>query len=142
MRRRTYTVGEANRALPYVGAIVEELCGIHAAIEELTKRRARISPDERPARDAIRAEVQERAARQHACLAELKQIAVEMKDHALGLVDFPAVLDGRTILLCWKRGETAITHWHEAEAGYAGRQPVPGGTVDWPARTAALPSAT
>ena len=39
-----------------------------------------------------------------------------------GLVDFPAMRDGRKVYLCWLKGEKEITHWHEVDAGFAGRQ--------------------
>ena len=42
-----------------------------------------------------------------------------------GLVDFHGRLDEREILWCWKHDEDRITHWHELEAGFAGRQPLP-----------------
>lgn len=41
-----------------------------------------------------------------------------------GLLDFPTTLDGRWVFLCWKRGEDRVTHWHEIDGGFAGRQPV------------------
>ena len=44
------------------------------------------------------------------------------KDINLGLLDFPALKDGREVYLCWKFGEGDIAFWHEIEAGYAGRQ--------------------
>jgi hypothetical protein len=41
-----------------------------------------------------------------------------------GLVDFPGEMDGRSVYLCWRLGESAVEYWHELEAGYAGRQPL------------------
>ena len=41
-----------------------------------------------------------------------------------GLVDFPSVRDGRLVFLCWLAGESDITHWHETNVGFAGRQPL------------------
>jgi hypothetical protein len=49
---------------------------------------------------------------------------VQVKDLAIGLLDFPCQVDGRTVLLCWKLGEKQITHWHGLEEGFAGRKPV------------------
>ena len=57
--------------------------------------------------------------------AELQQVGCEFKDYNLGLVDFHGRLDEREILWCWKFGEDRITYWHELEAGFAGRQPLP-----------------
>ncbi len=45
-----------------------------------------------------------------------------VKDIDEGLVDFPAVRAGEEILLCWRLGEDAITHWHGLEEGFAGRK--------------------
>jgi hypothetical protein len=41
-----------------------------------------------------------------------------------GLVDFRALLEGRTVYLCWRWGETRIMHWHELDSGFAGRRPI------------------
>lgn len=61
-----------------------------------------------------------------ALLHRLQEMGIEVKDLSLGLVDFPAVKDGRTVFLCWKYDEGSIQFWHEVEAGFAGRQP-----IDW-----------
>ncbi|AOM83022.1 DUF2203 domain-containing protein [Salisediminibacterium beveridgei] len=52
---------------------------------------------------------------QHGCL---------LKDVEVGLVDFPALIDGEEILLCWKYGEKEIAHYHGADDGYKGRKPL------------------
>jgi hypothetical protein len=57
-------------------------------------------------------------------LAEIDATGVQVKDLDLGLLDFPCEVDGRTLLLCWKLGEKAITHWHGVSEGFAGRKPI------------------
>lgn len=42
-----------------------------------------------------------------------------------GLLDFPAVIDGEDVLLCWKEGEERISYYHGWQDGYAGRKPLP-----------------
>jgi hypothetical protein len=49
-----------------------------------------------------------------------------VKDLEQGLLDFPCVMDGRTVLLCWKLGEKEIGFWHTPEDGFAGRKPLTG----------------
>ena len=49
---------------------------------------------------------------------------VTLRDIGTGLVDFPALVNGRPIWLCWKLGEDEIAHWHELDAGIAGRKPL------------------
>jgi hypothetical protein len=46
-----------------------------------------------------------------------------------GLVDFPALWDGRLVYLCWKLGEPEVLYWHEIDAGFAGRQPLTADSV-------------
>ncbi len=48
---------------------------------------------------------------------------IEVKDLRVGLIDFPALRAGRTVLLCWKLGEPRVAFWHEIETGFQGRQP-------------------
>jgi hypothetical protein len=57
-------------------------------------------------------------------LAEIDSIGVQVKDLEEGLLDFPYVMDGKTVLLCWKLGESTIAHWHTEEEGFAGRKPL------------------
>ena len=47
------------------------------------------------------------------------------KDLEMGLVDFPGLVDGETVNLCWKHGETAVRFWHGLDEGYAYRKPLP-----------------
>ena len=53
---------------------------------------------------------------------DLKNKGCVMKGIDQGLVDFPAIRDGKEVFLCWKNPETKITHWHDLDAGFAGRQ--------------------
>ena len=57
-------------------------------------------------------------------IAEIDATGVQVKDLDIGLLDFPCRVDGEIILLCWKLGETDITHWHGTEEGFAGRKPI------------------
>lgn len=57
-------------------------------------------------------------------LAEIDSIGVQVKDLSIGLLDFPCEVEGKIVLLCWKLGEKAITHWHGVHEGFAGRKPI------------------
>lgn len=127
--KRSYTALEATKTLPYVRPIVQETVEHYRRMQELTKRH-RAAPKEE--RDSIRALVQEATAAFEACIQELRRLGVEVKDFEMGLVDFPAVLDHRPILLCWRLGEDRVEHWHEVDAGFAGRSRIPDGVLVWP----------
>jgi hypothetical protein len=49
-----------------------------------------------------------------------------VKDLDLGLLDFPALRDGRPVYLCWKAGESALTHWHGTDESFVDRKPLDG----------------
>ncbi len=54
----------------------------------------------------------------------LLDMGIIVKDPSIGLIDFPTLLGGREVYLCWKLGEVGIHWWHEIEGGFAGRQPL------------------
>jgi hypothetical protein len=66
------------------------------------------------------------AAELEACLARLDSLGVQVKDPDVGLLDFPAVRHGESVLLCWQLGEHAVEWWHDTDDGFGGRRP-----VDW-----------
>ena len=58
-------------------------------------------------------------------ITELHELGVQLKDYSRGLIDFPCVRNGKTVLLCWQLGEEErIEWWHEMETGFAGRKPL------------------
>ena len=55
---------------------------------------------------------------------EIDSIGVQVKDLDTGLLDFPFQRGEEIVLLCWKLGESKITHWHSMDSGFQGRQPL------------------
>jgi len=53
---------------------------------------------------------------------QLEKLDVVVRDLERGLIDFPAVMGGREVYLCWLIDEPSVTHWHAIEAGFAGRR--------------------
>ncbi len=60
----------------------------------------------------------------NARIAQVRAFECEIKDPRTGLIDFPAQLFGRTVLLCWQLGEPGISWWHETNEGFDRRQPL------------------
>lgn len=129
--KKLYTVSEANRTLPYVRSIVEEVQARYRVVQESGRRHNALEANEESRRVALKEEIREAADRIRACLDELQALGLEMKDYEEGLVDFPAEFEGRPILLCWKHGEEKVGFWHETEVGAKGRKPVPD-DPSWP----------
>jgi len=55
-------------------------------------------------------------------LAEFSSRDIQIKDLERGLVDFPALMGGKEVFLCWENGEGPVEYWHELDSGYAGRE--------------------
>lgn len=57
-------------------------------------------------------------------VARIDELGITLRDIEHGLVDFPALVSGRQVWLCWQRGETAIGWWHGLDTGFSGRRPL------------------
>ena len=57
-------------------------------------------------------------------LDEFRRREIFIKDPDRGLIDFPAIVGGREVFLCWQPGEANVEYWHDLEAGYGGREPL------------------
>jgi len=108
--KRYFTVSEANATLPYVRAVVRDVTELAAQLRE-------------------RPDLERGPERMQEYEEELRKIGVELKDYFKGLIDFPSVMDGREVYLCWRLGEPEVGHWHELEAGFAGRRKLMAGPV-------------
>jgi hypothetical protein len=81
--------------------------GMHVDVVAIARRKAERAKAEQRAKDA---------------LSEIDSIGVQVKDIDIGLLDFPCEVEGEVVLLCWKMGESSITHWHSTSEGFAGRK--------------------
>jgi hypothetical protein len=128
--RKTFTVEQANSTLPLVRRIVKDIITLFPQwrdrVETFAVHAANASADHPdPQAEAVAKEVQRYAAEIDGCLRELASLGVEYKQPLDGgLVDFPGEVEGREVWLCWKYDEPAVEHWHDLEAGFAGRQPI------------------
>lgn len=75
----------------------------------------------------LQSELRELAASLHDCVVRIHSLGGHLKSHELGLVDFYSVREGRTVFLCWQRGEKEIEFFHELEAGFRGRRHISSG---------------
>jgi hypothetical protein len=55
-------------------------------------------------------------------LAEFQRREIFIKDLERGLLDFPAIIGGREVFLCWESDEEAVEFWHDLETGFGGRE--------------------
>lgn len=129
-----YTVDQANRTLPYVRRIAEDLVRDYArwrarvrAIEVASSNGRPPLPEDTQRR--LQRETKELAADIQRALGELASLGAECKSLDDGLIDFPALVDGTPAYLCWKVGEPVVGWWHRRDTGFGGRQPIDGVVV-------------
>ena len=126
---RHFSVEQAEATLPLVRRIVSDLLDLHPrwrlAVAAFEAEQAAVSSSgETPDARTTRIEAGRLAGEIEACIEELEQIGCAFKGFDAGLIDFPAVLDGRDVFLCWHYDEPHVAHWHEILGGFAGRQPI------------------
>jgi hypothetical protein len=127
MMEKIFTVDEANRTLPLVSKIVQDLVGDHRRWEDKVREfelaTVGASPDKPDAiAELLQIEAQRLAADIEGYIAELNDLGVICKGMDTGLVDFRGQIDGRDVFYCWKLGEPSVQYWHEVDAGFVGRQ--------------------
>jgi hypothetical protein len=127
---RVFTVAEANAMLPLVRAIARDLVRLsrevverHQRVEHLKAGRSITFGDPYDEELAqVDEELTKDRERLHEYVEELRQLGVEPKSGVDGIVDFPAMLDGELVYLCWKYGESEILYWHSLDGGFSTRQ--------------------
>ncbi len=120
-----FTVAEANALLPRVKAVISDLLDARQRILDA-------QPDLWPVLEKAignggskkAGELLVEFERIESSVHALSEMGCILKDINSGLVDFPTIRNGREVLLCWRYDEPEVGFWHDAEAGFAGRQPL------------------
>jgi hypothetical protein len=125
MAQRYFTLQEANETLKLIRPWMDE-------VQTIRQKILKNQPEAWPAiqksagngGNRVLSKMVQDFERFDALIHQIQATDVLIKDINLGLLDFPALKDGREVYLCWQYGEGDIAFWHEVEAGYAGRQPI------------------
>ncbi|GAB7389051.1 DUF2203 domain-containing protein [Bacillaceae bacterium] len=134
MAEKYFTVREANALLP---RLKEELTSLQKLKREMDDKfrelqylkaaiangSQTVSPGEDPF-FKLEAELDFLLMIAQGHIERIQETGAQLKDIELGLIDFPALLHGQEILLCWKQGEEEITHWHTVWEGFMGRRKI------------------
>ena len=130
---RTFTLDEAQDLLPVLESLLRASIDCKKLIEsvdaELQATAQRVFLNGGMSLNVVhfarrKAEREKAIQRVKDAMDEIDAMGVQVKDLDIGLLDFPCEVDGQVVLLCWKLGEKAITHWHGVSEGFAGRKPV------------------
>jgi len=115
-----FTTSEARSTLPLVRRIVKDILDtsreMKLTAEQIDDEHIKYDPQIKKMTKDI-----------NGFIAELEEIGCFYKDwnFTIGLVDFPAVIENKEVMLCWKSDEDEIKFYHDIDAGYSGRKPIP-----------------
>lgn len=117
-----YTRDEAQALLPQVRAWLKQLAALRADLDKFDKRLTSLmSPGHDVGGDLVNRWIRTLAGMQE-ILTEFQTRQIQLKDLERGLIDFPAIIGGKEVFLCWEQDEESVEHWHDLDAGYAGRE--------------------
>lgn len=117
-----YTRDEARLLLPELKAWLMEIQKLRGELSQIEQRLESIMS---PGTDAGGPSVNQHArvtARIHDLLQEFNRREIFIKDLDRGLIDFPAIIGGREVFLCWELDEDDVEFWHDIDSGFAGRE--------------------
>jgi hypothetical protein len=129
---RFYAIDEANASLPEVERILVALRDQREELIQLRDRVVQATPDgdETPTTGAaeqirlLRLGMQGLIDQMQAGVARLVELDITLRDIPTGLIDFPALVAGRPIWLCWRLGESDVANWHAHDEGFDSRRPL------------------
>ncbi len=128
MATKYFSIDDANRTLPFVSRIVQDIVEEYRHWREniyryeLITAGRRADDPETAEQVRLRRAVDDAAHRINGFIEELSLVGCVFKGFEEGLVDFRSKMQDRDVFLCWKLGEPEIQHWHEVDAGFAGRR--------------------
>lgn len=115
-----YTIDRANERVPELGKMLGLLRDQRDELREL--KAAHDSTGVADDRRRLRFRMQGLVDQMQATVARIDSWGITLRDIETGLIDFPALVNGRQVWLCWRLGEGPVEWWHELDAGFSGRQ--------------------
>ena len=120
--QKHYTREEATALLPQLRVWVTRLKQLRTELDRREKRLASLmSPANDLGGDLVNQWDRTLAEKQDV-LGEFQRREIQIKDSERGLLDFPALIGGKEVFLCWEQDEATVEFWHDLDAGYGGRE--------------------
>src|SRR5215203_4395944 len=111
---RYFTLPEANETLNFILPLMDEVQAIREKIMS-TQPEAWTAIEKSVGNGGSRAlsRIVQDFEKLDILVHQILDAGVLIKDVNIGLLDFPALKDGREVYLCWQYGEGEIAFWHE-----------------------------
>jgi hypothetical protein len=123
--KKHYTVETARKLLPQLRVWLGELNRCRRRVQQLDERLGQmLAGGADPGGELVNDWIKSLAGIQRH-LATFRKLDIQLKDLERGLVDFPAIIGGKEVFLCWEQDENDIEFWHDLDTGYAGRERLP-----------------
>lgn len=122
--RKHYTREEARALMPQLRLWLEQLAALHVEFEKNERRLASLAAAGSDTGGELVNISVKLQAEMRRIFREFYDREIFIKDLDRGLVDFPAIIGGREVFLCWEKDEDDIEFWHDIDSGYAGREPI------------------
>jgi len=123
--RKHYTVEEARALMPKIREHLGELNHLHDRVSKADQRFTQLHSAGCDLGGASVNEWIRDLLRMRQLLFWFQSQEIQIKDLARGLIDFPSIMAGREVFLCWEQDEDDIEFWHDLETGFAGRERLP-----------------
>jgi hypothetical protein len=117
-----YTREEARALLPEIQGWLRRLALLKERMDKLSATVERLMKEGHDRGGKTVEEYCEVQAEAIQLVGEFEKRQILVKDLGRGLIDFPAIIGGEEVFLCWEEGEEDIEFWHHLDDGYAGRE--------------------
>jgi hypothetical protein len=126
---RYFGIHEANDRIAELRPLLEQLRADRNRVAEIQRelergRQTNGSAEHAEQLTELEDEVRDIVRRMQSTVSQIDEWGITLRDISSGLIDFPALANGRPIWLCWRLGEDDIAWWHEINAGFDSRQPL------------------
>lgn len=131
MRGKIFTPDEANRMLPLIERIADDIVATYAKVNDALKAyEAEKAQTDQAGEESLElnrrdADVARALDKFQTLIEEVESLGGTVKDYENGGIDFYGDVEGEIVYLCWRRGENEIRYWHRLEDGYSKREPLP-----------------
>lgn len=122
--KKHYSREEARALLPQLREWLEKLAELKSSLDKNERRLAGFLASGQDLGGSLVNRSMRLLADMQEILAEFHRREIMIKDLERGLLDFPALIGGREVFLCWEKDEDDVEFWHDIDSGFSGREPL------------------